>query len=505
MKKLKKMSCSCIALAVGLTLFAGCSGGKSKTSSENGAVEIKVFSDSAPNETGDPAWFEHIEKERGIKLSIEAPPATSYTERLQIMLTSGDYPDLVCFRTNGTEFVDAAEGGVLIPVNQYLKGKKNLEKYTYEQSWDAMKVKQDDDIYGIPRSTMMRQDGFYIRADWLRNLGIEIPKDRKLSLDQFYDILYKFTYNDPDGNGKNDTYGIASYNDAAKGMAITVEETFKLFGWQKADGKYKYMDPKYSRTDDTYKKALKFNAKLFKERLIDPDAPTITTYVNSTERFKRGVVGVIRAFPAYIDGYIKEMRKIDKNADICMVTCIIDEEGSSKAGTPYGTGFFGLHGITVNSKHPDKIVDLLDWMLSDEEWPTTMYGMENVCYKTENGEKKFVPDVYQGFGKSVVRRNTDTDFYMPTDATLVSTDDIKAALNECMDNAVFSLDRGFTPSIATKPLFIDQQTNLIKTTTKILLGEEDVSAYNKALDKWYENGGEEYIKEMNEYIKRVEK
>lgn len=51
MKKLKKMSCSCIALAVGLTLFAGCSGGKSKTSSENGAVEIKVFSDSAPNET----------------------------------------------------------------------------------------------------------------------------------------------------------------------------------------------------------------------------------------------------------------------------------------------------------------------------------------------------------------------------------------------------------------------------------------------------------------------
>ena len=113
--------------------------------------------------------------------------------------------------------------------------------------------------------------------------------------------------------------------------------------------------------------------------------------------------------------------------------------------------------------------------------------------------------MYQGFGKSVVRRNTDTDFYMPTDATLVTTDDIKADLNECMDNAVFSLDRGFTPSIATKPLFIDQQTNLIKTTTKILLGEEDVSAYDKALDKWYENGGEEYVKEMNEYIKRVEK
>ena len=144
-------------------------------------------------------------------------------------------------------------------------------------------------------------------------------------------------------------------------------------------------------------------------------------------------------------------------------------------------------------------------MLSDNEWQTTMYGVENVCYTVENGEKEFVPDVYPSFGKSIVRRNTDTDFYMPNDCTLVEPDLIKSALTECMDNAVYSLDRGYTPSIATKPLFIDQQTNLIKTTTKILLGEEDVSAYDKALDKWYQNGGEEYVKEMNEYIDKVEK
>ncbi|MGN1059687.1 MAG: extracellular solute-binding protein, partial [Clostridia bacterium] len=454
MKLFKQVLCYGLALALSAGCLSGCSGKNTETAGETDAVDLKIFSDAAVNETGDPAWLAHVEEAKGIKLSVEAPPSTSYVERLQIMLASGDYPDLVCFRTNGTEFVDAANGGVLIPINKYLEGKENLKKYTYEQSWDAMKVKQTDEIYGIPRSTMMRQDGFYIRADWLRKLGMRVPEDRTLTLAEFREILERFTYDDPDGNGKDDTYGIASYNDATKGMALTVEETFHLFGWQKANGgDYEYMDPKYSRTDDSFKKALAFNAQLFADKLIDPDAPTITTYVNSTERFKRGITGVLRAFPAYVDDYIDEMRKINPEADICMVTSITDDAGNSKVGTPYGAGFFGLWGVTAASKHPDKVVDLLDWMLSDDEWPTTMYGMEGVCYNMEGTERKFVPDVYQGIGKSIVRRNTDADFYLSTSSEHVGFDTIREALSECMDNAVYGLDRGFTPSNATEPSF----------------------------------------------------
>ena len=504
MKLFQQTVCFGLALALCVGLISGCQNGE-EAGAGGSKVEIKLFSDSAVNETGDPSWLAHVEEEKGIKLLVEAPPSTSYVERLQIMLASGDYPDLVCFRTNGAEFIDAANGGVLIPINEYLEGKDNLKNYTYEQSWHAMKVMQNDDIYGIPRSTMVRQDGFYLRADWLRNLGMEVPEDRTLSLSEFREILERFTHDDPDGNGKNDTYGIASYNDPSKGMAITVEETFRLFGWQKAEGgEYAYMDPKYSKVDDSYKKALEFNAKLFTDELIDPDAPTITTYVNSTERFKRGITGVLRAFPAYIDGYIEEMRKIDPKADICMVTSITDEDGSSKVGSPYGTGFFGLWGVTVASKHPDKVVDLLDWLMSEEEWETTMYGMEGVCYNMEGNERKFVPDVYPGIGKAIVRRNTDMDFYLSATSDYIGFDTIRAALGECMDNAVYSLDNGYTPSIAGEPSFIDSQTNLVKAVTKILLGEAPVSSYDAALEEWYKNGGAEYVEEMNEYITKMQ-
>jgi len=505
MKKLRSILCLTMCLALITGLCAGC--GDKEEAVSDGLLEVKMFADVSMTEDAvNTAILEMIEEKFDIKLEIESPPSTSYKERMQIMLASGDYPDLILFKDNGTEFIDAVESGILLPLNDYLEDKENLNNYSYEQSWEATQVLQDGDIYAIPRSTMMRQDGFYIRADWLRNLGMEVPEDRKLTLDELYEILYRFTYDDPDGNGKNDTYGIASYNDSTKGMTMTIEETFNLFGWQKAkSGKYKYMDPKYSQTDDSYKKALEFNAKLFKEKLIDPDAPTITTYVNSTDRFKRGITGVIRAFPAYVDDYIDEMRKIDPDADICMVTGIENEAGSTKVGTPYSTGYFGLWGISTGCKDPERVVKMLDWLISDEQWTTTMYGVEGISWDMQDGERVFKPDAKYGFTRSMMRRNTDSEFYLPKTVDHVDMDLIVTALDECMANAVYSLDRAYSPDIATDPLFIDQQTEMAKVITKILIGEEPVSSYDKALKNWYKNGGTEYVEDMNKYIEKIEK
>ena len=41
------------------------------------------------------------------------------------------------------------------------------------------------------------------RQDWLDKLGLKYPE----TLDDMKNVLIAFTNNDPDGNGKNDTYG----------------------------------------------------------------------------------------------------------------------------------------------------------------------------------------------------------------------------------------------------------------------------------------------------------
>ena len=43
------------------------------------------------------------------------------------------------------------------------------------------------------------------------------------------------------------------------------------------------------------------------------------------------------------------------------------------------------------------------------------------------------------------------------------------------------------------------------TLLDFLLGEKEVSYYDKVLDNWYKNGGTEYVEEMNEYITNIEK
>ena len=77
---------------------------------------------------------------------------------------------------------------------------------------------------------------------------------------------------------------------------------------------------------------------------------------------------------------------------------------------------------------------------------------------------------------------------------------LSAWLQTAVDRVVFSLDAGFTPEASKLPEYIAYQATIKATTTKIILGELPVDAWDEALDGWYENGGEEYVKEINEFI-----
>ncbi|MGN0972544.1 MAG: extracellular solute-binding protein, partial [Aristaeellaceae bacterium] len=61
--------------------------------------------------------------------------------------------------------------------------------------------------YGLPKisSTYGSASLLFIRKDWLDNLSLEIPT----TMEEVKAVAHAFTYDDPDGNGQNDTYGFA--------------------------------------------------------------------------------------------------------------------------------------------------------------------------------------------------------------------------------------------------------------------------------------------------------
>ncbi|MCM3747008.1 extracellular solute-binding protein [Paenibacillus pasadenensis] len=478
---------------------------KEQSGSETLKIKVMANHDQATLSASDKKWIEQMEKDMGVDIEYEIPPVTGYQERVQLMLASGDYPDLVYFPgTNDQSFVNAVKDGLIVPVNKYIESAENIKKYTYETSWNALKVQQDENIYGIPRTTVIRNDAFWFRKDWLAKIGFDIPADSEITVDQFTEILTKFTKDDPDGNGKADTYGLAAGVDGNKVLQPVLTSQFGLLGWQKTEGgDYQYLDATYDRKSDAYKKALDYTARLSGEGLLDPDA-AVNNAVSARERFWRGITGVMGGFAGHYSWHSTELKKLNANADLTYLF-VKNETDGKVAGQGFGVGLWGFWGITSTAKDPQKIVDMLEYYLDDANYETMMNGYEDIDYKNENG-KLTVADNKE---EAPVRRNTmrragDIQIYFTAATPQEEIDMSKPWLEKSVNTVVLSKNLDFMPEASKKPNFMDYKKTWDQTIMSIVLGQTPVDKFDELLDGWYKNGGEEYVQEMNAFIEKSE-
>ena len=507
MKRIAVIAAACI-IALCAVQGAVAEGKKDAPAAAGQPEKIKIFANFNPEvlET-DTRIFAEAEKALGVKIEFEIPPSASYNERTQIMLAGGDYPQLVLFNdTNDKIYIDAVNSGAVLPIGKYVAASPNLQKYSYKVSWDAMKVKGDGEIYGMPRTSIARADGFIVRRDWLNKVGLGSIKDGEaVTLDQFTEILRRFSKNDPDGNGKNDTYGFAQAagGDGSLPVIGQVEWAFDLTGWrQYSDEAAKYLDPKFSRNKDNYKRAIEYSAALWKEGLFDPDFPVVKREA-SIQRFKQGITGVIGEFAGWIPQYVDDIKKLDPSVELGYIVGIKNSKGVVQGGS-FGTGTWGVWGVMNSAKKPEKVVALVDWLLGDQGWEYLKYGVEGVTFKTENGVRVPTADYNKwnsvGWNRRFVRRNDDPDFFIPLNMTEANKVKIKAYIATCIQQASFSMDRGYRPPVANDPRLIDYNKKWLEGISKMVVGADSTAGFGALLDGWYKNGGDEYVKQMNEFI-----
>ncbi len=452
----------------------------------------------------DRQYIADLEETLNIKLNIIAPASSAYNEALQIMVTSGDYADVWLFLdiTNPT-FNDGVDGGLFIPLNEYLKDAPNLMAHSYENSWEALKIQGDENIYGIPRTSVARADGFMIRKDWLDNLGIEFEDNTHLTLDELYDILYAFTYNDPDGNGKQDTYGLST-----DGMHSLLEQHFAwpfgLNGWQEYDGEY--MDLKFSKEHDNYKNLLTYMNKLWTDGLIDPDTPTLTSTVR-LDRFDSGHIGFTSRFAGHLTGDLQKGQALNENFDLVYCPGLVeDKENVAFKGGHFSTGLWGFWAISATAEQPERIVQMLDYMLSDEGWPETSYGPEGMTWKYDENGNQVATESYSTsvVSRNFMRRCDDGGFFVHLNIDAELREKTVKRINTCIAQCSFPLDNGFVPEVDRDPVFIDYKKYMNNEQIKIITGEKPVEYWDELLEGWYEAGGDQYIAEMQAYIKSVQ-
>jgi ABC-type glycerol-3-phosphate transport system substrate-binding protein len=152
-----------------------------------------------------------------------------------------------------------------------------------------------DKIYALPQivsqSRVWKADfsttGMIYRKDWVKKLGLESLVEKNMTMDEFANLLRNFTVKDPDGNGKNDTYGLVT------GFRLTSFMQFwgiRTEEW-KYDAKAGIVRPEY--LSDKMLAPLKWLQKIYREGLVDPEMISNTSYKMVNQKFGTDKFGVM--------------------------------------------------------------------------------------------------------------------------------------------------------------------------------------------------------------------
>lgn len=517
----KKSICTIILAAMVLSMLSGC--GKPTASAdssvpadsspvstaEDGSAEpinIHIFGSFWPAERGELTndFIEQVEKANNVKLELEVPPQSSYNESLQIMMAGGNYPDVVNFSSHSDKlFTQGVDTGLFVPITEQVQKAPDLLAHTYDVTWEAVKTKQDDDIYMIPRTSVARNDGFAIRQDWLDKLNIKISEDLTVTPAEFTDIMKQFTEGDPDGNGKKDTYGFVPSATSDGYLAPFSTGSFGCLGWAESTGEYAYIDPAFEVGNKNFKAALQFTADLWKAGYIHPDWPILKPGDDNTKLFS-GEAGSQPVFAGHVSGRELDTKKLNPNAELTYLAGIKNAEGKLIGSTSI-PGIWGGWAVTKEAKDVQKVVDTFNWMLSDEGWRLVNYGKEGLTYKMDGDTPVVIPENYpkvktESWAGIFMRRSDDPNFFLDLSLPQAELDKTAQWIQLSMDTVVFPKDLGFKPAIANDAGFIEAENKRKEVQTKIILGEQPVDNYDQVLEDWYKKGGKTYVEQMNEYI-----
>ena len=77
------------------------------------------------------------------------------------------------------------------------------------------------------------------------------------------------------------------------------------------------------------------------------------------------------------------------------------------------------------------------------------------------------------------------------------------AINKAIAITLPSVDLGYKPLSSTTTQLLEVNTEIDITISKIIYGELPVDAWDEVMDKWWAQGGEQVIQDMNDYIKAL--
>jgi putative aldouronate transport system substrate-binding protein len=319
------------------------------------------------------AWSERT----GVKVVYLHPPTGGENEQFNLMVASGDLPDLIernfLGYPGGPE--KAISDGVILKLNDVLaKSGPNLSEWLKAHpAYDRMVKTDSGNYYNFP---FMRGDerlclwqGIQIRKDWLDELNLAVPQ----TYDEWRTVLTAFK----EKKGSPAPLTIP-WSNTSFAYGYGIDRGFH----GGADGKVKY-----GGIDPAFREYLVMMAQWYREGLLEPDIATVTG-----QQIQAKIIGGISgAYHGSLSGnmgtWTPAGRAANPKFELLAVKGPTKTKGQEPVMLNIDNPYYGDYSVSISgaSKNVELAARALDYNYSQEGYLYNNFGTPGVSYNVING------------------------------------------------------------------------------------------------------------------------
>lgn len=494
MSNMKRVMTAACAVALLAGSLAGC-GEKMTIDKENPVVSVMTTSFAVDPASSDSPVVEALEQYLGTKLDIQWVPSSGYGEKVTAAMGSGEYPMAMLVTEKSSSVIQNSRGGTFWDLTDKTSKYPNLSK---QNPTVLNNISIDGKVYGVYRARTLGRNGMTIRKDWLDKLGLKMPE----TIDEFYNVLKAFKEQDPDGNGQNDTFGI---------IMTTASTTFdNLAIWFGAPNKWGVGDDgklEPAHLTDEYFEAVKFVKKLYDEKLVNQD---FATYDGAKwdEQFLQGKAGVIIDVADRARRNASNIASVNPDAEVGVIG-YVKKDAATEPKTLPTSGYSGYY-VFPKSALPteddlDFVLNVMDKANDQEALNLMNYGIKGRHYELDSdGYVQITEDA------TLTKEFADLNQF----ATGIVETELKKAYATTVAadvDRVYKDNESYVVGNPAEPLVSDTYSRkgpqldsiITSANTKYIVGQLDEAGYKAELERWRTQGGDDYIKEINEEYAKI--
>ncbi len=352
-------------------------------------LKVAAIDETYVGALGDVDFCKWYEEKTGIHIEWTEIPRDGYQEKLNLMLTTGNLPDIILgMKISSSDVSSYGQDGTFVQLDDYIE-KYGVEFKKMEQEADGVRdmiTSTDGHIYSLPTINDCLHNQYRTRAwintEWLDAVGMDMPK----TTEEFEAVLQAFKDQDPNGNGIADEIPMLGNREKKNNVVTWLMNAFIYM--QGADNQdpstlYLYLDDdgkiQFSPDKDAYRDGLAWINGLVEKGLLDSTSFTIDeTQLKQIQQDESAVkTGVLRA--DLICTYLGEYNGTDDHRveQYRALEPLIGPSGfqyqPSYLYASIGTGNFV---ITSSCKNPAAAFRWADGWYSEEASLMAWYGQE---------------------------------------------------------------------------------------------------------------------------------